>query len=120
MVAIAFAPHAGADRRLSKPRLVKATGILAAAIAMVEQSGLGMPTHERHGQRLLNQFRITMGCHSSSYHQAREQIKHDRDIEPTLRRLDAGEIRHPLGIESLYQYSVYSTMCFLFHIPALT
>ena len=71
---LAFSTPAHPYSRLSEQRLRGATGILAPAIRVVQQSC--------QEPRLLDQLRIAMGCHRPTNHQAREPTKHDRDRQP--------------------------------------
>lgn len=52
-------------------------------------------------QRLDHQTRILSGCHRPSYHQARKQVKHHRQIEPAFRRPNVRCIRHPFRVRRI-------------------
>jgi hypothetical protein len=51
-----------------------------------------------HLQSLDDQICILNGGHGPSYHQARKQVKHHRQIEPAFRCPNVRRIGHPFGV----------------------
>src|SRR5690348_9540341 len=65
---------------------------------MKEQPSFWMPSKQCHTKRCLNQRFVLSGCHCPADHTTREEIKHDRKVEPPFICPYCGDIPGPFLI----------------------
>src|ERR1700690_1536767 len=92
---VATSAHAARDTEFDEQCLELFTGVLATLIRVMQQL-LGPATSpDRHDQRIGDQLRCHVLAHRPTHHASREQIQHDREVQPAFLRPDVREIRYP-------------------------
>src|SRR5258706_14138275 len=80
VVAVGLSAHANGDVVLSQEGLVVMSGILTAAIRMMQQIGLRLALRKCHVQGIVDESSVTAGAHSPTHHTPREEIQYSRQI----------------------------------------
>src|SRR6266545_4282470 len=99
--AISFPAHRREHAVVSELFLKLVAAILAAAIRVMNQPGKRSPPEPRHAQGIDHQLLGHPLAHRPADDLAGVEIKHDRQIQPTLARGDIGNVRSPHLIRTL-------------------
>src|SRR4051812_12403069 len=97
VVAVAGPAHAAAKRVLVKQALVLGTGVLAAAIGMMQDVS-DWPAAEREMESGTDEFGLERRPHGPSDHATRAEVQEHGEIEPALGRGDRGDVSRPDAI----------------------
>jgi len=83
---------------LGQQALALLTGVLAAATGVMQQFARTATAPLRHYERIGDEFCRHRCAHRPANDAAREEIEHDGNVKPSLRRPDVSEVGHPLAV----------------------
>jgi hypothetical protein len=86
---------------LGEPFLVVTSGILAAAVGVVHQTGQRPTPLKRHVQRSQRQLLGHLLVHRPADHLAGEEVEHDGQVQPAFAGPDVAQIGQPDRVRRL-------------------
>ena len=92
---VAATTHAGSDLMVDHELTIVIARVLAAPVAVEEQARSRPPLSESHPQGGQSQFVGDPGRHRPSHDDAREQVDHDRQVQPAFRSPHVGNVANP-------------------------
>ena len=101
--AIALAAHGAGHLGVGEQSLVVAARVLHAAIRVVQQTGLGFSSRERHRQGVGGKIGGEPRAHRPADHRARVKIEHHRKIQPTRVGPEVGDIAGPDAVRRAHR-----------------
>ena len=93
--AIALAAHAAVDAVFSKQLLIVPTGVLDAAVRVMEEPGLGPPGSQGHAQSVEGERAVDVRLDGPADDTPREQVQDGGEVHPTLSSPDVRDVRDP-------------------------
>src|SRR5713226_499305 len=95
---VALATHRTFDAVLPQDLLVARSGVLAAPVRVMQESGAGLAAPQRHRECLLGEIDREPLPHRPADDLAGKEVEHHGEIEPALVRPDVGDVAGPYPV----------------------
>lgn len=95
IVAVAPAAHGGDEAVVGERGTIIGTGILHAAVGVMDKTGAGLALAQRHHQSGQRHRRVEGGAHGPADQAATATVEHASDVEPAFVGRHVSQIAHP-------------------------
>jgi putative transposase len=101
VVAVPAPAHRDQDAAFAEQRLIVDRAVLRSAVGMMDQPRGGVASHQSTAQGFDREVALQAVTRGPTDDAPREEVQHDGEVKPALRRPNVGNVRTPLPVRSV-------------------